>query len=53
MRKQVVPGMSIAAATPVLEGVYGGGKASLPMRGDPMSPDFDAFLVLPRAVPYG
>jgi len=44
---------TIAAVTPVLEGVYGGGKVSLPMRGDPMSPDFDAFIVLPRAIPDG
>jgi len=42
---------TIGAATPILEAVYGGGEVSLPMRGDPMSPDFDAFLVLPRAEP--
>jgi hypothetical protein len=38
---------TIAAARPILQGVYAGGKLTLPMRRDPISPNFDAFLLLP------
>jgi hypothetical protein len=38
---------TIGQAKPVLEGKYQGGKVALPMRKDPISPNFDAFLVLP------
>jgi len=38
---------TLARARPVLEGTYDGGTVALPMRRDPASPDFDAFLVLP------
>jgi len=39
---------TIAAAKPLLSGVYEGQPLPFPMRGDPISPDFDAFLVLPQ-----
>jgi len=39
---------TLAAAKPVLTGVYDGRPIPFPMRGDPISPDFDAFLVLPQ-----
>ena len=38
---------TIAMAKPVLEGTYEGGAVAFPMRKDKISPDFDAFLVLP------
>lgn len=40
---------TIALAKPVLEGAYDGKPVALPMRKDKISPDFDAFLVLPVA----
>jgi len=38
---------TIAMAKPVLTGTYTGSTTAFPMRKDPLSPDFDAFLVLP------
>lgn len=38
---------TLALAKPVLSGVYEGGELAFPMKKDPTSPDFDAFLVLP------
>jgi len=42
---------TIAEARPVLTGTFAGGPVSLPLRHDPLSPDFDAFLVLPEPPP--
>ena len=39
---------TIALATPVLSGVFDGKPVALPMRKDKISPNFDAFLVLPE-----
>ncbi len=38
---------TIRQASPVLTGRFDGNPVKLPMRKDPVSPDFDAFLVLP------
>lgn len=38
---------TLARATPVLTGTYGGGNVAFPLKKDSTSPDFDAFLVLP------
>ncbi len=38
---------TIAKAKPVLEGAYDGKPVAFPMRKDKISPDFDAFLMLP------
>ena len=38
---------TLASAKPVLTGTYSGGTVAFPMKKDPTSPDFDAFLVLP------
>jgi len=40
---------TLALAKPVQSGAYAGGRIALPMRGDAVSPDFDAFLVVPGA----
>ena len=40
---------TLANARPVHTGTCEGGSIAFPMRKDPLSPDFDAFLVLPRA----
>ena len=37
----------LSAAKPVLSFTYDGAPVSLPLRRDPASPDFDAFLILP------
>lgn len=39
---------TIALSKPVVTGKYDGGAVEIPMRKDRISPDFDAFLVLPR-----
>lgn len=39
---------TIALAEPALAGEYDGGMVAFPMRKDPISPEFDAFLVLPQ-----
>jgi hypothetical protein len=38
---------TLARATPVLTGTFAGTPVAFPMRRDPTSPDFDAFLVVP------
>lgn len=38
---------TIGQAKPVFEGKLAGGKVAFPMRKDKVSPDFDAFLVIP------
>ena len=38
---------TLALAKPVLTGAFDGAKVAFPMRRDRISPDFDAFLVLP------
>jgi hypothetical protein len=38
---------TLTAATPVLTGTYAGGNVAFPMKKDPTSPDFDAYLVVP------
>jgi hypothetical protein len=38
---------TLTSAKPVLTGTYSGGNVAFPMKKDPTSPDFDAFLVLP------
>ena len=38
---------TIAQAKPILTLTYAGGPIALPLRGDKISPDFDAFLILP------
>lgn len=40
---------TLAQAKPVLEGTYTGTPINFPTRRDKISPDFDAFLVVPRA----
>ena len=46
---------TLASAKPVLTGTFSGGNVAFPMKKDPTSPDFDAFLVLPgrKDQPYG
>jgi hypothetical protein len=39
---------TLAQAKPVLQAKYAGDKVAFPMRKDKLSPDFDAFLVLPE-----
>lgn len=39
---------TLAMARPVLTGAYEGGELTFPMKKDPTSPNFDAFVVLPR-----
>jgi hypothetical protein len=41
---------TISRAIPVLTGIFDGAKIAFPMRRDPISPHFDAFLVVPAAV---
>ncbi|HUT37537.1 MAG TPA: hypothetical protein VNE39_28920 [Planctomycetota bacterium] len=39
---------TLGQAKPVLEGKHAGGKLAFPIRKDRVSPDFDAFLVIPE-----
>jgi hypothetical protein len=43
---------TLAAAKPVLTATYDGGEVTFPMKKDPSSPDFDAFLVLLEPAAY-
>lgn len=38
---------TMAMAQPILKGIYERGTLSLPMKKSPLSPDFDAFLIIP------
>jgi len=43
---------TLAMAKPVSTATYDGGEVAFPMKKDPASPDFDAFLVLPETAAH-